>query len=72
MIMTFLLLLRLTKNKDPAILPFAIAALAALIGLNVAGLFEYNFADSEITALFLYMITVPFSLNRIQEKTAST
>jgi O-antigen ligase len=71
MIMTFLLLLRLIKNKDPALLPFAVAALAALIGLNVAGLFEYNFADSEITALFLYMITVPFALDRIQKRTAS-
>jgi len=33
-----------------------------------AGLFEYNFADSEITMLFLYMITIPFSLARIQRK----
>jgi len=72
MIMTFLMLLKLIKNKDPTLLPFAIAALAALIGLNVAGLFEYNFADSEITALFLYIITVPFALSRIQEKTADT
>jgi hypothetical protein len=46
-----------------------VAALAAILGLNVAGLFEYNFADSEITMLFLYMITIPFSLARIVEKT---
>lgn len=71
MVMTFLLLLKLIKNKDPTLLPFAVAALGALVGLNVAGLFEYNFADSEITALFLYMITVPFALDRIQKKTAS-
>jgi hypothetical protein len=42
--------------------------LAALLGLFVAGLFEYNFADSEITMLFLYIITVPFSFARLQEK----
>jgi hypothetical protein len=45
-----------------------IAALAALLALFTAGLFEYNFADSEITMLFLYMITIPFSLARIQRK----
>ena len=71
MIMIFLLLLRLIKNKDPTLLPFAVAALAAVAGLFIAGLFEYNFADSEITALFLYMITVPFALEHIQKKTAS-
>jgi len=71
MIMTFFLLLRLIKNKDPSLFPFAIAALAALIGLNVAGLFEYNFGDSEITALFLYIITVPFALDRIQKTKAN-
>jgi len=64
----FISLLKLLKNKDPTLLPFTAAALAALLALFTAGLFEYNFADSEITALFLYMITVPFSLARIQEK----
>jgi hypothetical protein len=46
--------------------------LAALLGLFVAGLFEYNFADSEITMLFLYIITVPFSFARLQEKKAES
>ena len=68
MIWTFLSLLKLINNKDPTIRLFSIAALAALVGFNIAGLFEYNFADSEITALFLYMITIPFALKRIQEK----
>jgi O-antigen ligase len=65
----FLSLLKLIKNKDPSLRPFTIAALAALLGLFIAGLFEYNFADSEITMLFLYLITIPFSLARILEKT---
>jgi len=64
----FISLLKLLKNKDPTLYPFTVAALAALFALFTAGLFEYNFADSEITALFLYMITIPFSLARIQEK----
>jgi len=67
-IWVFISLLKLLKNKDPTLYPFTVAALAALLALFTAGLFEYNFADSEITALFLYMITVPFSLARIQRK----
>ena len=70
MVWTFISLLKLLKNKDPTLRPFTVAGLAALLGLATAGLFEYNFADSEITALFLYMITIPFSLARIQRKEA--
>ena len=68
MVWVFCSLLKLLKNKDPTLRPFTVAALGALFALFTAGLFEYNFADSEITALFLYMITVPFSLARIQKK----
>ncbi len=68
MVWVFCSLLKLLKNKDPTLRPFTIAALGALFALFTAGLFEYNFADSEITALFLYLITIPFSLARIQEK----
>ncbi len=71
MVWIFISLLKLLKNKDPTLYPFTVAALAALLALSIAGLFEYNFADSEITALFLYMITIPFSLARIQEKGVS-
>jgi O-antigen ligase len=68
MVWVFISLLKLLKNKDPTLFPFTVAALAALLALSTAGLFEYNFADSEITALFLYLITIPFSLARIQRK----
>jgi len=68
MVWVFMSLFKLLKNKDPTLYPFTVAALSALFALFTAGLFEYNFADSEITALFLYMITVPFSLARIQRK----
>lgn len=67
MVWTFISLLKLLKNKDPTLYPFTVAGLAALLGLATAGLFEYNFADSEITVLFLYMITIPFSLAQIQK-----
>jgi len=71
MVWLFISLFRLLKNKDPTLYTLSVAALAALFALFTAGLFEYNFADSEITALFLYLITIPFSLARIQGKGAN-
>jgi len=69
-IWAFISLIKLLKNKDPTLYPLTVAALAAVLALFTAGLFEYNFADSEITMLFLYMITIPFSLARIRRKDA--
>jgi O-antigen ligase len=37
------------------------AGAAALIGMLVAGLFEYNFGDSEFLMLFLGLITLPYA-----------
>ena len=54
-------LLRLLKDRRAAVFPFAAAGAAALLALFTAGLFEYNFADSEVTILFLYLITAPFA-----------
>jgi O-antigen ligase len=39
--------------------PLAAAALAATVALLTAGLFEYNFGDSEVLMLFLIIITLP-------------
>ncbi|MFQ5722160.1 MAG: O-antigen ligase family protein, partial [Candidatus Aminicenantales bacterium] len=66
-IWSFISLLKLAKNKDPSLLPLAAAGVAVLLGLWAAGLFEYNFADSEITTLFLYIITIPFTLAQIKK-----
>lgn len=73
----FLSLLKLLIQRNPAVLPLTVAALAAMSALVTAGLFEYNFGDSEITVLFLYIITIPFTLARmknvkIQEKRDSS
>jgi O-antigen ligase len=68
MVWTFASLVKLLKNKNPLVHVLSVAALAALFGLSTTGLFEYNFGDSEITTLFLYLITVPFSAALIQEK----
>jgi O-antigen ligase len=37
------------------------AGLAAMVAMLAAGLFEYNFGDSEFLMLFLGMITLPFA-----------
>ena len=37
------------------------AALAAIVAMLAAGLFEYNFGDSEFLMLFLVLVTLPFA-----------
>jgi O-antigen ligase len=43
---------------------FAAAGLAAVAAMLAAGLFEYNFGDSEFLMLFLIVITLPFAVER--------
>ena len=40
------------------------AGLAAIVAMVIAGLFEYNFGDSEFLMLFLFLITLPFAASR--------
>jgi O-antigen ligase len=42
----------------------AAAALAAIIAMLTAGLFEYNFGDSEFLMMFLIVVTLPFAADR--------
>jgi O-antigen ligase len=39
----------------------AAAGLAAVVAMLAAGLFEYNFGDSEFLMLFLVLVTLPFA-----------
>jgi O-antigen ligase len=64
----FYSLLKRLRNKGSPVFPHAAAAAAALLALFTAGLFEYNFADSEIAVLFLYLISVPFALLKKAEQ----
>lgn len=54
----FSLMRQLRRGDAPAI---AGAGLAAVVGMLAAGLFEYNFGDSEFLMLFLGLITLPFA-----------
>ncbi len=58
-------LIKRLKIEDPESRPLTAAALAALFAFFAAGLFEYNFGDSEVAALFLYVITIPFAQERV-------
>ena len=42
----------------------AAGALALLVAGMTAGLFEYNFGDSEFLMLFLFAMTIPIILDR--------
>lgn len=39
-------------------------ALAAVVALIAAGMFEYNFGDSEVLMLFLVVVTLPYAADR--------
>jgi O-antigen ligase len=52
-------LFRQQRDKVPAA-----AALAAVFAMLAAGLFEYNFGDSEFLMLFLVLVTLPFAAAR--------
>ena len=49
---------RTDRDRDRVLPAAALAAVAAML---VAGLFEYNFGDSEFLMLFLVLITLPFA-----------
>jgi O-antigen ligase len=61
MVWTAVSLLRLLKNRDPAVFPYAAAGAAALLAFLAEGFFEYNFGDSEVIVLLIYLMTVPFA-----------
>jgi O-antigen ligase len=42
-----------------------LSALAALSGFIVAGLFSYNFGDSEILLLLLFIVSIPYGLTAV-------
>ena len=49
----------------------AAAGLAAIAGMLAAGLFEYNFGDSEFLMLFLVLVTLPFAAARRDDAAAA-
>jgi len=59
-----------TRLRDPRSRVVAAAAIAAVVAMLAAGLFEYNFGDSEFLMLFLILITLPFAAMRSSSEDA--
>jgi putative inorganic carbon (HCO3(-)) transporter len=55
-------LVRRLKIADAASRWTVLSAIAALTGFIVSGLFEYNFGDSEVLLLFLFIVSVPYGV----------
>ncbi len=43
--------------------PFAAVGFAAVLVLFLAGLFEFNFGDSEVLMVFLFLVSAPYALS---------
>ena len=52
------------KFVDERYRVLAAAGLAAVVSMLAAGMFEYNFGDSEFLMLFLILVTLPFAAAR--------
>lgn len=60
---------KLWKLSEDKFIKFSgLAGVGVIISFFIAGLFEYNFGDSEVKMLFLYLITFPLSLKEMRKK----
>jgi len=50
----------------------AAVALASVVSMLAAGMFEYNFGDSEFLMLFLILVTLPFAVERSELRTSTS
>jgi O-antigen ligase len=54
----------IVTRKTTAIPSLAMGALASVVAMLAAGMFEYNFGDSEFLMLFLVIVTLPYAADR--------
>jgi O-antigen ligase len=60
----------LRKRRSSEQPSLASAALAGVVAMLAAGMFEYNFGDSEFLMLFLLIVTLPYAVDRAPASTA--
>lgn len=58
------------KTRSSAMRSLPTAALAGVGAMLAAGMFEYNFGDSEFLMLFLLLVTLPYAADRLPASTA--
>jgi O-antigen ligase len=58
------------KTRSSSLRSLPTAALAAVVAMLAAGMFEYNFGDSEFLMLFLLLVTLPYAADRVPATTA--
>lgn len=52
------------KRRSSGLPSLPTAALACVVAMLAAGMFEYNFGDSEFLMLFLLLVTLPYAADR--------
>jgi O-antigen ligase len=55
----------LRLRKTSALPSLATAGIACVVAMLAAGMFEYNFGDSEFLMLFLVLVTLPYAAERV-------
>ena len=58
------------KLRSSSLQSLPTAALAGVVAMLAAGMFEYNFGDSEFLMLFLLIVTLPYAADRVPATTA--
>jgi O-antigen ligase len=65
-----LLLDFLRLRKTSSLPSLAASGIACVVAMIAAGMFEYNFGDSEFLMLFLVLVTLPYAAERVPALTA--
>lgn len=55
---------RFRSSEDEFLSFLAHAGLAVVVAVQLMGVFEYNFGDSEIAVLLFFIITIPYAVSR--------
>jgi O-antigen ligase len=53
------------RRKTSPLPSLATAGIACVVAMLAAGMFEYNFGDSEFLMLFLVLVTLPYAADRV-------
>jgi O-antigen ligase len=58
---------RRARSTDPSVKWMAVSGLSVLVAFSVAGLTEYNFGDSEVLMLFMFLVSMSYGLSAKEE-----